>query len=180
MKRTLGNLLVLCATGLGTMVPLSAWANTPPVAVIRSPVDGAFFVAGRTLSLLASATDAEDATMALRYQWTVDLAYAARLLSRFYPLTGNMSEPVKNPLREAGLTARVLAGRRDIAWIRLDGRVSLEHSFFRDKDSRPVDAVLTGYIEYDRAARRIRSFRLITEHAVYGRENFAVAVRSVP
>jgi hypothetical protein len=112
--------------------------------------------------------------------WTVDLAYSGRLLSRFYPLTGNMSEPEKNPLREAGLSARVLAGRRDIAWIRLDGRVSLEHSFFRDKDSRPVDAVLTGYIEYDRAARRIRSFRLITEHAVYGRENFAVAVRSVP
>jgi len=112
--------------------------------------------------------------------WTVDLAYAGRLLARFYPLTGNMSEPEKNPLREAGLTARVLAGRRDIAWIRLDGRVSLEHSFFRDKDSRPVDAVLTCYIEYDRAARRIRSFRLITEHAVYGRENFAVAVRSVP
>lgn len=84
MKRTLGNLLVLCATGLGTMVPLSAWANTPPVAVIRSPVDGAFFVAGRTLSLLASATDAEDAPMALRYQWSVDLAYPAGVEKDFF------------------------------------------------------------------------------------------------
>jgi RNA polymerase sigma-70 factor (ECF subfamily) len=112
--------------------------------------------------------------------WTVDLAYAGRLLSRFYPLTGNMAEPEKNPLREAGLSARVVAGRRDIAWIRLDGRVALDHTFFADKDSRPVDATLTGYIEYDRVAKRIRSLRLISDHALYGRENFAVAVRSVP
>lgn len=63
--------------------------------------------------------------------WTVDLGYAGRLLSRFYPLTGNLSEPEKNPIRAAGLSARVVAGRRDVAWIRLDGRVSLDHSLLR-------------------------------------------------
>jgi hypothetical protein len=35
-------------------------------------------------------------------------------------------------------------------------------------------------MEYDRAAKRIRVLRLVTDGARYGRENFAVAIRSVP
>ncbi len=116
----------------------------------------------------------------LNAAWPVDLVVAARLLSRVYPLTGNMSDPEKNLIHAAGLTAKVVAGRRDIAWIRLDGRVSIDHPFVADRDHRAVESTVTGYIEYNRAEKKIRSFRLITDNAVYGRENFAVAFRSVP
>jgi RNA polymerase sigma-70 factor (ECF subfamily) len=111
--------------------------------------------------------------------WIVDPSVALRLLSRFYPLTGNRTAPEKNLIQEALLSAKVVAGRGGIAWIRLDGRVQLDHSFFADRDHRAVDAALVGYIEYDRRAKSLRSFRLITDHAAYGRENFGVAVRSV-
>jgi len=116
----------------------------------------------------------------LNAAWSVDLAVAARLLSRIYPLTANMIDPEKNLIHAAGLTATVVAGRRDIAWIRLDGRVSIDHPFFSDRDHRDVESGVTGYVEYNRAEKKIRTLRLITDRAVYGRENFAVAVRSVP
>jgi RNA polymerase sigma-70 factor (ECF subfamily) len=116
----------------------------------------------------------------LNASWPVDLAVAARILSRVYPLTGNMIDPEKNQIQAAGLTATVVAGRRDLAWIRLEGRVSMDHPFMTDRDHRPVESAVTGYIEYNRAAKKIRTLRLITENAVYGREKFAVAIRSVP
>jgi hypothetical protein len=116
----------------------------------------------------------------LHASWSVDLALAARILSRVYPLTGNMIDPEKNQIQAAGLRATVIAGRRDTAWIRLDGRVAMDHAFMADRDHRSVESAVTGYIEYNRGAKKIRSLRLITDAAVYGRENFAVAVRSVP
>jgi RNA polymerase sigma-70 factor (ECF subfamily) len=116
----------------------------------------------------------------LNASWSVDLAVAARLLSRVYPLTGNMIDPEKNQIQTAGLRATVIAGRRDTAWIRLDGRVAMDHAFMADRDHRSVESAMTGYIEYNRAEKKIRTLRMVTDSAVYGRENFAVAVRSVP
>jgi RNA polymerase sigma-70 factor, ECF subfamily len=112
--------------------------------------------------------------------WYVDMAVAARLLSRLYPLTGNFGSYERNRIEEAGLTATVISGRRAVAWIRLDGRVRQSHSFFPDKDERPVQATIAGYLEYDRREKKIRTFRLVTDQAVYGKESFGVAVRSVP
>ena len=112
--------------------------------------------------------------------WYVDMAVAARLLSRLYPLTGNYDTSDVNRIEEAALTATVISGRRSVAWIRLDGRVRLSHSFFPTKDERPVQAAVSGYLEYDRREKKIRTFRLVTDQAVYGKENFGVAVRSVP
>jgi hypothetical protein len=112
--------------------------------------------------------------------WYVDMAVAARLLSRLYPLTGNFGPSDRNRIEEAGLTATVVSGRRSVAWIRLDGHVRLVHTFMSDKDERPVQATVAGYLEYDRREKKIRTFRLVTDQAVYGKENFGVAVRSVP
>jgi hypothetical protein len=112
--------------------------------------------------------------------WYVDLPVAAGLLSRLYPLTGNFGPSERNRIEEASLSARVLAGRRTTAWIRLDGRVRLSHSFFAEKEERPVEAVVAGYLEYDRVEKKIRTLRLVTDRAVYGKEKFGVAIRSVP
>ncbi len=116
----------------------------------------------------------------LNASWSVDLPVAVRILSRVYPLTGNMIDPEKNLIQEAGLTATVIAGHRDVAWIRLIGRVSMDHPFMADRDHRVAESAVEGYIEYHRGERRIRALRLITDHAVYGRDHFGVAVRSVP
>jgi hypothetical protein len=48
------------------------------------------------------------------------------------------------------------------------------------KDERPVEASVTGYLEYDRREKKVRTFRLVTDQAKYGKENFGVAIRSVP
>jgi RNA polymerase sigma-70 factor (ECF subfamily) len=112
--------------------------------------------------------------------WYVDMAAAARLLSHLYPLTGNYGPSERNRIEEAGLSAKVVAGRRSTAWIRLDGRVRLGHTFFADKDERSVDAVVTGYLEVDRKEKKIRVLRLVTDQAVYGKEKFGVAITNVP
>jgi hypothetical protein len=110
--------------------------------------------------------------------WFVDMAVAAGLLSRLYPLTGNYGSSDRNRIEEAGLSARVIAGRRTTAWIRLDGRVRLGHTFFPDKDERPIQAMVSGYLEYDRKEKKVRVLRLVTDQAVYGKEKFGVAIRS--
>jgi hypothetical protein len=112
--------------------------------------------------------------------WYVDMPVAGRLLSRLYPLTGNYGPSERNRIEDVSLAAKVLAGRRDTAWIRLDGRVRLNHSFFSDKDDRTVETAVLGYIEYDRKERRVRAFRLVTDQGLYGKEQFGVAIRSVP
>ena len=47
-------------------------ANTPPVAAIASPADGASYVPGAVVSLVGAASDAEDSEGKLVYQWDVD------------------------------------------------------------------------------------------------------------
>jgi len=112
--------------------------------------------------------------------WYVDMAVSAKLLARLYPLTGNFGSSEGNRIEEAALTATVISGRRSVAWIRLDGRVRLGHTFMPSKDERPVEAIVMGYLQYDRKERKVLTFRLVTDHAKYGKENFGVAIRSVP
>jgi hypothetical protein len=65
-------------------------------------------------------------------------------------------------------------------WVRLEGRVKMTHSFFPQKEEKPVDAVLTGFLEVDPKTRQIRSVRIVTGRATYGEKNFGVAIRSIP
>jgi RNA polymerase sigma-70 factor (ECF subfamily) len=110
----------------------------------------------------------------------IDPAVAAKLLSRIYPLTGNFRGSEANAVEEASLTARPLVSHKSVAWIRLDGRVRLSHTFFPDREPKPVEARVAGFVQWDPAARRVRSLRLVTEGATYGKDLFGVAVRSVP
>lgn len=88
MIRNIGKLLVLGLVGLGCLAAGSAaFAEPGPVAAIRSPVDGALFVAGRTLSLLASASDTDGDPAALRYQWSVDLVHPGGVERDFFTST---------------------------------------------------------------------------------------------
>lgn len=89
MFRWLTAILVVAAAGPARAATPESAGNTAPVAAIRSPVDGSSFKAGRTIALIANASDAEDAAAALSYRWTVDLLQGDRVESGFF--TG--SEP---------------------------------------------------------------------------------------
>jgi len=39
---------------------------------------------------------------------------------------------------------------------------------------------VSGYLEYDRKEKKVRVLRLVTDQAVYGKEKFGVAIRSIP
>jgi hypothetical protein len=56
--------------GIKALYPGAAPANTPPVVAISSPANGATFAQGSTVSLSATATDAEDGTISSRVAWT--------------------------------------------------------------------------------------------------------------
>lgn len=110
----------------------------------------------------------------------VDPALAAKILSRFYPLTGNFEDASTNAIRANALQARVAAVGKETSWVRLEGRVILEHTFLPKKDPRTAETAFAGYVAVDRATRRVLSVRAATERGTYGKERFGVAVRSVP
>lgn len=111
----------------------------------------------------------------------VDTALATRLLSRFYPLTANFEDPSTNVLLEQSLRARVVAQGKGTLWVRLEGRVKMDHPFFfSKKEERVAESSFSGYLAVDAKTREIRSMRLATEHGMYGKEAFGVAIRSNP
>ena len=54
-------------------VSISVTANTPPAVSISSPTPGATVTAGETVSLVATATDAEDGDLSPQIDWTSDV-----------------------------------------------------------------------------------------------------------
>jgi hypothetical protein len=110
--------------------------------------------------------------------WEVDPVLASRLYRLFCPVTGNW-EPSRNRIQSHALLARVVSVGRTTAWVRLEGRLSMTHSFYPGKDDRTVDASILGFVQVDSTTGLVRSLRLITEKATYGKELFGVAVRNV-
>ena len=56
--------------GIKALYPATAPSNTAPVVSITSPANGATFTQGTTISLAATATDAQDGNISSRVQWT--------------------------------------------------------------------------------------------------------------
>jgi hypothetical protein len=109
-------------------------------------------------------------------QWKLDETLAARLLTHVYPVTEN-NDVEKNQILDQSLTGRILAlnGGRILA--RLDGRLKMRHNFYYMDDGNTVNAVLTGYVEFEDAPRsRITAWKLVTQKATYGGGQFGVAV----
>lgn len=112
--------------------------------------------------------------------WPVDADLATRLLVYFYPQTEN-NDVSTNRMETQVMTATVVAGQAGMVRVRLDGRLRMKHTFYPGRDdTNVVDAAFVGFVDFDQAQQKIRSLRLVTHKAIYGREDFGVAVRSVP
>lgn len=62
---------------------------------------------------------------------------------------------------------------------RINGTLRMKHdSPARNEDSF-IDAVLTGFVEYDPVSRTVQRLRLVTKKTTYGDEEFLAALRSV-
>jgi hypothetical protein len=112
--------------------------------------------------------------------WEVDRGVAERLLTCFYPQTEN-NDLSSNRIDLLELRATIVKSAGSLTRARLDGRLTMKHKFYPEpEDNRFVEAVLTGYLDFDVSGRRIHALRLVTDQARYGSDTFAVALRSLP
>jgi hypothetical protein len=110
-------------------------------------------------------------------EWNIDPTVSAKILTYFYPQTENNDTPVSR-LIEQHLHAKLIEVRDGIAHVRLDGLVRLKHSFYPNrKDETEVRAPVVGWVEVDMKSHAIRSLRLATDDAKYGKEPIYVAVQ---
>ena len=113
--------------------------------------------------------------------WTIEKDLAAKLLIKFYPQTVEINAGVeRSRIDQQSLTLTATSIRDGIVRARIDGTLRMKHgSLARNEDSF-VDAVLTGFLEYDPVTRTVQRLRLVTKKATYGNEEFLAALRSVP
>jgi RNA polymerase sigma factor (sigma-70 family) len=112
--------------------------------------------------------------------WSLDTAIVDRILKNCYPQTED-NDLSRNHIGQGWLRATVVMIDGDRVRARLDGSLKMTHPFTPGKnDDRYVAATLLGYVDYDRATRRIQALRLYTPQATYGTEPFGAVVRTVP
>jgi hypothetical protein len=106
------------------------------------------------------------------------------LLTHFYPETEN-NDVTKNRIDEISLKGTMVSLAEGLARVRLDGRLKMKHPFYHKADDKFVEATLVGFLDIDfrdiePGKQSVKSFRLVTDKATYGKRTFAVAVKSVP
>lgn len=117
--------------------------------------------------------------------WSVDEQLTETLLTRFYPTT-EMNDLSQNRLDERSLKLTAISVAADRVRARLDGQLKMKHPFYPGRDDNNfVDATILGLLEFDPAARTIRTLQIVTNDATYGGSTnrpqpFGVAVRVVP
>ena len=75
---------------------------------------------------------------------------------------------------------QVISVDGEVARVRLEGLLRMEHTFFHQGKASRIEAPLVGYLDYDRGGRRIASWWLVTDGATYDGRPLGVVVRSEP
>jgi hypothetical protein len=123
--------------------------------------------------------------VAVGKSWNPDAKTAAKTLVRCYPTT-ELNDLAENRIDQQTLQATVVSMDSSVVRARLEGKLKMKHAFYpRRDDQNFVEAAFVGFMEFEVAPPRLRSFRLVTEQATYGAKGnasqpFGVAVRSVP
>jgi hypothetical protein len=129
----------------------------------------------------------EGAKVGTTYDINKDLA--TKMLTYFFPQTEmcdcalmtSAEGPYKHRIENASLRGRVIEGEGKIARVRLEGRVKLKHKFYPGhEDDNHVEASVLGLIEIDPSGKKAPVLRLLTDQAVYAKQKFTVALRSLP
>ena len=110
--------------------------------------------------------------------WQVDRAVATKVLTHFYPQTEN-NDVSKNRIDRLSLTAKMVSVGNGVARARLDGDLRMCHPFYHDQTEDIVEAKVVGYVEFDAAARTVKTFKLVTDGATYQNRGFAAGVQNV-
>jgi hypothetical protein len=121
-------------------------------------------------------------------RWDIDKNLTKRILTYFYPPTGN-TELSKNVIETAELTATLVESVNGTARVRIDGKLKMKHPYFttgqtesaRIQDSKEYYVVLdniVGYVDCDVSKRQIKSLRVFGDKGTYAGNNFVVALRS--
>ncbi|MEO8129618.1 MAG: hypothetical protein ABJF23_17465 [Bryobacteraceae bacterium] len=114
-------------------------------------------------------------------KWTVGKDVASKMLIKFYPQTVEITAGVeRGRIDRQELTLTVTSLREGIVRARFDGTLHMKHGSVAQNEDFFVDAVVTGFLEFDSHTRTIRRLRLVTKKATYRDEEFLAALRSVP
>jgi hypothetical protein len=112
--------------------------------------------------------------------WEIDRELATEMLTRFYPTTEN-NDLKSNRIDRISLKATVLSLNKGVVRARIDGQLTMKHSFYPGRaDKNVVEATIVGYFDFAEDGTRIHTLRLITDRATYGgaRGTFGVALRT--
>jgi hypothetical protein len=110
--------------------------------------------------------------------WNLEADLASRFLTHFYPTTEN-NDVEKNKIQKQQLSGKIVSVKDGVVRAQLSGHLTMEHWFYHKADGNVVDTRLAGYLDFEPATGRIRTFRLISEDATYSRRPFGVALRSL-
>jgi hypothetical protein len=122
-------------------------------------------------------------------RWPVDRKVAEKLLTNFYPPTGN-TDLRTNVMEKLRLDATVVSMENGKARVRLDGELRMRHPFFTtgftpsghfqaaDESYTVVLDKIVGFVDCDLRQPSVRSVRVLAENGKYAKKDFAVAVRS--
>lgn len=113
--------------------------------------------------------------------WEVDRAVASAVLVHFYPQTEN-NDVSTNRIDGLSLKATALPERSadGVVRARVDGSLRMKHTFYPKRaDDNFVDATVVGYMDFEPGTGRVRTLKLATDRATYGKTKFDVGVETV-
>ena len=112
--------------------------------------------------------------------WTIEEPLASKLLIKFYPQTVELTAGLeRGRIVKQLFTLTVTSIRDGIVRTRIDSTLRMKHGSAAKNEDSFVDAVLTGFLEYDPVNRTVQRLRLVTKKATYRDEEFTGALRSV-
>jgi hypothetical protein len=113
--------------------------------------------------------------------WEAQGKVAARLLTNFYPQTEDIDDADRNLIDECSLRMKAVSVTPETLRVRLEGVLKMRRRFAPgSRDYAPLSASILGFMEVSTGTPRIRRFNLTTWQAIYGTEEFSVALRYLP
>jgi hypothetical protein len=113
-----------------------------------------------------------DVTVETGVSWSLNRELTTKLLTNFYPQTEDASSADRNRIDEESLRATVLSVRNGVARARIDGSLKMKRTFYpHHPDNNFVNAKILGFVDFEIAAGKVDTLKLVTTRATYGSVN---------